>query len=88
MKLRCISLGLLDVGSFLGGSSGCDSVFGVLTAALRRHSNRLAPDAVTIVGKELPGVNKPKDPAPGAVTPRITGKVYQLKESADDQMRR
>ena len=55
------------------------------TTADDRQWHRLAPDAVTIVGKQLPGVNKPKDPAPGTVTARITGKVYQLDNSADDQ---
>ena len=55
------------------------------TTADDRQWHRLAPDAVTIVGEQLPGVNKPDDPAPGTVTARITGKVYQLDDSADDQ---
>ena len=55
------------------------------TTADDRQWHRLAPDAVTIVGKQLPGVNKPEDPAPGTVTARITGKVFQLDDSADDQ---
>ena len=55
------------------------------TTADDRQWHRLAPDAVTIVGKQLPGVNKPNDPAPETVTARITGKVYQLDDSADDQ---
>jgi hypothetical protein len=55
------------------------------TTADDRQWHRLAPDAVTIAGKQLPGVNKPKNPAPETVTARITGKVYQLDDSADDQ---
>ena len=55
------------------------------TTADDRQWHRLAPDAVTIVGNQLPGVNKPEDPAPGTVTARITGKVYQVDDSADDQ---
>ena len=55
------------------------------TTADDRQWHRLAPDAVTIVGEQLPGVNKPEDPAPGTVTARITGNVYQLDDSADDQ---
>jgi len=55
------------------------------TTADDRQWHRLAPDAVTIAGEQLPGVNKPKDPAPGTVTALITGKVYQLDDSADDQ---